>query len=140
MRYAPALMMTLGTLAGCGGTTAPLPSTQAARAAVEMGLNAWKDGRPSASLAEAKPGVDFVDFQWKEGKALSDYAILSDATGQGTQTVTVALSLKGEPPARQVQYMVFGSDPVHILRDEDYARAMNMDNSPAPPKKAGRRR
>jgi hypothetical protein len=34
--------------------------------------------------------------------------------------------------------MVLGLDPTRIFRDEDYNRAMNMDDAPAPAKK-GRR-
>ena len=30
--------------------------------------------------------------------------------------------------------MVLGLDPVRIFRDEDYDRAMNMDNAPVPAK------
>jgi hypothetical protein len=34
--------------------------------------------------------------------------------------------------------MVFGIDPVRIYRDEDFTRAMKMDNNPSPSKKRQR--
>ena len=34
--------------------------------------------------------------------------------------------------------MVLGLDPIRIYRDEDFNRAMNMDNAPAPTTKARR--
>ena len=69
---------------------------------------------------------------------LTDYALGEEAPGQGTQTFSATLTLKGEPAAKEVQYMVLGLDPIRIYRDEDFNRAMNMDNAPAPTTK-GRR-
>jgi hypothetical protein len=125
-------------LAGCGGGSAPLPSTVAVRQALQASLDAWKAGKPASSLSESKPSIEFVDFEWKAGKVLSEYTLGEETPGQGTQTVAATLTLKGDPAARKVQYMVLGLEPIRIYRDEDFNRAMNMDNAPAPLTKARR--
>jgi hypothetical protein len=133
----PALLLFLiapGLLAGCGGGSAPLPSTPLARQALQTSLDAWKAGKPASSLTNEKPGIEAVDFEWKSGKVLSEYTLGEEIPGQGTQTVSVSLTLQGEPAAKTVQYMILGLDPVRIFRDEDYNRAMNMDNAPTPTK------
>lgn len=124
----------MAALAGCGSGAAPLPTVKDARQALTDGLTAWKAARPSSSLAEVTPKIDFVDFEWKAGKVLSDFTIGSDAADQGTQIFSVSLTVAGEPKAKDVKYMVLGLDPVHIYRDEDYTRAMNMEDGPAPSK------
>lgn len=139
MRPGRSLLILLATLAGCGGGSAPLPSVEAAKQALQSSLDAWKAGRPASSLTEGKPRIEAVDFEWKSGKVLESYTLGAQASEQGTQTFAASLKLKGEPAAKDVKYMVLGLDPVHIYRDEDYTRAMNMDNAPATPKPKSRR-
>ncbi len=128
-------------LAGCGGGgPAPLPSVADARQALQTALDAWKAGKPAASLQAEGAKIEATDFEWKAGKALIDYAVRGESTGEGTQTFDVTLTLKGDPGPKEVKYMILGMDPVHIYRDEDFTRAMNMDNNPATPKKAKGRR
>ena len=138
MRLLPIGLIAATALAGCGGGSAPLASTNAARQALRTSLDAWKAGKPASSLAAEKPSIEAVDFEWKAGKVLTDYALGDEAPGQGTQTLSATLTLKGEPAARNVRYMVLGLDPVRIYRDEDFRRAMNMDNAPSTPGRATR--
>ena len=119
-------------LAGCGDGSAPLPSTAASRQALQASLDAWKAGKPASTLSAEKPTIEVVDFEWKAGRVLADYVIGDETPGQGTQTFSATLTLKGEPAAKSVQYMVLGLDPIRIYRDEDFNRALNMDNAPAP--------
>ena len=48
-----------------------------------------------------------------------------------------AVKLVRVPPAKEeeVIYIVLGAGPLSVFRDEDYERAMNMDNNPAPKKR-----
>jgi hypothetical protein len=132
MRRRALLMIVMAGLAGCGGGSAPLPSTVEARQALQMSLDAWKAGKPAASLVGEKPSIEIVDYEWKAGKVLSDYTLGQEAPGQGVQTFSASLTIKGEPGPKEVKYMILGLDPMRIFRDEDYNRAMNMDNAPAP--------
>jgi hypothetical protein len=123
---------------GCGGGSAPIASTDVARQALRASLEAWKAGKPASSLAAEKPRIEAVDFEWKARKTLSNYEIGEVVSGQGTQTFSATLTIKGEPTAKEVRYMVLGLDPILVFRDEDFERFMNMDNAPSTPKK-GRR-
>jgi hypothetical protein len=127
----------LVALAGCGRGSAPLPTSAAARQALQVALDAWKAGKPASSLAQREPKIDAVDFEWRAGEALMGYSVGADARGQGTQTISASLTLKGQPP-KEVKYMVFGIDPVRIYRDEDFTRAMNMENNPSPSRRGKR--
>jgi hypothetical protein len=138
MRRRALFLITLAALVGCGGGPAPLPSTVEARQALQMSLDAWKTGKPAASLVGEKPSIEIVDYEWKAGKVLSDYTLGQEAPGQGVQTFSASLTIKGEPGPKEVKYMILGLDPMRIFRDEDYNRAMNMDNAPAPANKTRR--
>lgn len=126
-------LLATAALVGCGQGSAPIPSAVEGREALRASLDAWKAGKPASSLAGGKPSIEAVDFEWKAGKVLSDYALGAEASGQGTQTFAATLTLKGQPTPKAVQYMVLGLDPIRIYRDEDFNRALNMDNAPAPP-------
>ena len=130
MRLRSLLLIALAILAGCGGGSAPLPSRDSARQALRTSLDAWKAGRPPSSLAGEKPSIEIVDFEWNARKVLADYSLGQEASGQGVQALSASLTIKGEPGPKEVKYMVLGLDPMRIFRDEDYNRAMNMDNAP----------
>jgi predicted small lipoprotein YifL len=136
MRPRISLLIALATLAGCGGGSAPLPPAAVARQALQASLDAWKAGKTSSSLIEGEPAIEAVDFEWKAGKVLSDYTLGEEATGQGVQTLSASLTIQGEASPKEVKYMILGLAPTRIFRDEDYNRAMNMDNSPAPIKQS----
>lgn len=122
---------------GCSNRSAPLPTGTAARQALETALDAWKTGQSPSSLVQRQPSIEVVDFQWSSGEALIAYSLGRDVPGQGTQTISASLTLKGHP-SKDVKYMVFGTNPLQIYRDEDFTRAMNMENNPAPSRKPKR--
>jgi hypothetical protein len=130
--FLPLSLGVMVAISGClgGGGSAPLPSTATAREALQKSLDTWKAGKPSSSLVGEKPSIDAVDFEWKAGKVLTDFAIGEESPGQGTQTLSATLTIKGVEAPRKVQYMVLGLDPVRIYRDEDFHRALNMDDAP----------
>jgi hypothetical protein len=124
----------LAALAGCGGGNAPLPSASEARTALQAALDAWKDGKPASSLAESKPPVEAVDHDWVAGKALESFVIGEETSGDGNKTFATSITLKGSTAPQDVRYMIFGRQPIHVYRDEDFSRMSNMENNPAPPK------
>ena len=140
MRLRLSILIALAGLTGpgCGGGSAPLPSHDAARKALTGSLEAWKAGKPASTLAAEKPSIEAVDFEWKAGKILTDFTLGDESPGQGTQTLGATLTLKGEKAPKAVQYMILGLDPVRIYRDEDFRRALNMDNAPGPAAKSRR--
>mgnify|MGYP006972406000 CR=1 FL=1 len=116
-------------VAGCAGESAPVPETENAKAALRQALETWKAGKPASLLASSTPKIDVVDFDWRGNAVLTDFQIGGEESGQGTRTLAASITLKGKP-SRNVKYMVLGSDPIQIYREEDFLRAMNMENNP----------
>jgi hypothetical protein len=137
MRARTLFVTGLAALAGCWGGSAPLPTSTKARQALEVALDAWKAGKPASSLAGSEPKIEPVDFEWRAGETLTGYSLGADTRGEGTQTITASLTLKGQPP-KEVKYMVLGINPLQVYRDEDFTRAMNMENNPSPSRKRQR--
>jgi len=139
MRPRILLALSFFALAGCGGSGAAIvPTENEARQALETTLNAWKSGQPIASLAQGTPKVEANDFEWEAGKKLADFSIGSESPGVGTKNFSVKLTI-APSETKDVTYMILGKDPFRILRDEDYERAMNMENRPGPARGKGKR-
>ena len=129
-------------LAGCGESAARFkPAGTTARAALELALNAWKNGESADTLASGVPPVQAVDSHWRAGRKLASFEIVKEEPGETDQRFSVRLiedgpGAKGKlksapaPAAAEVTYVVIGHDPVWVYRDEDYARLLNMDDSP----------
>jgi hypothetical protein len=129
-------------IAGCGwsGQGRYTPTEDEARRSLEAALTAWREGRSSAQI-EANPPVRVVDSVWLAGQQVDSFQILGESSGDyGTRRFTVRLSLKKPRGDREVQYIVHGRNPVWVYREDDYQRAMNMDNNPAPPQPKPKRR
>ncbi len=139
MRPRRLILLAFVALAGCGGGgAAVVPSADEARQALETTLNAWKSGQPISSLSGGTPKIEANDFEWESGKKLADFSIGSESPGVGTKNFSVTLTL-APGGSKDVTYMILGKDPYRILRDEDYERAMNMENRPGPAKGKGKR-
>jgi len=111
-------------LTGCRSKTEsdfnPPPAT--ARAALETGLRAWKDGgKPGDVAGAAKPAIHAEDPEWGDGRQLREFEILSEEPLGDTPgrvfTVRI-LTDKGAP--HEAKYVVFGIDPVQVFRDSVY--------------------
>ena len=132
--YGKAVVFVLGYAAslafvGCGPGVTPLPSASQAREAVQVALEAWKGGRDPESLKTATPPVAPVDFDWKAGKTLVDFAIGPEETVQGTKAFAVKLTLSPDV-VKDTRYMVLGQNPFQMYREEDFQRMLNMENDP----------
>ncbi len=139
MRLQSFALIVVSTLAGCaGGGTAPIPSNNEARQALQTTLDAWKSAQSADSLETGSPKIEAVDFDWKAGKKLTEYSIGEESPGEGTKTLAVKLTLQ-PGGTKDVTYMVLGRDPIRVYRDEDFQRMLNMEDDPATAKKKGRR-
>jgi hypothetical protein len=140
-------------LAGCGsGYAKYTPTHSEARTALETALKTWAAGRPSASI-EATPPIRVVDSAWRDGKRLDAFEVLGEEDGgDGTKQFTVRLTLASAPNGKkaatpdrskkdqEVRYVVHGRDPIWVYSADDFRRVLDMDNNPAPPRPATRRR
>jgi hypothetical protein len=120
----------------CGPSTNP--SADAARTALATALDAWRDGKKPADLAELTPPVQVIDSEWAGGRKLASYQIVRETPSETDKRFVVKLTYAAPPAEAEVVFIMVGSEPVSVFRDEDYDRSMNMDNSPTPTKKRRR--
>lgn len=116
-----ALLLLLWT-AGCGGGPGRLDRPLADQSLVRC-LNAWKEGRPAAALADESPAIICVDDDWAAGAKLTGFEILhGSAVEDGFNVhVRVALQLQddqGRDVAREVPYVVGTSPQITVFRDQ----------------------
>ena len=121
--------------AGCGSDTARYaPTRDVARKSLEAALTAWREGRPIGALEGDTPPVRVVDSSWRSGEKLEAFQVLGEGDADGRKEFTVRLTMKQPRGESQARYVVHGRDPVWVYRGEDFARAMDMDNQPEPPR------
>ena len=120
--------------AGCGRSRPPeAPPADAARAALVAALDAWKGGKPPGQL-DGPPRVNAVDPDWQRGLPLEGYEVLGDEAGAGLRTFTARLTLGGPTRQQESRYVVFGKEPVNVMREEDFQRNANMEDAPPAPR------
>jgi hypothetical protein len=117
-------------LPGCGQSGAHVPSEKDARQALEASLTAWREGRPSTSLAASTPAVHPADYRWQAGEALEGFEILKEEPGETEKRFLVKVKMKKASSAKESRYMVLGSGPFWVYHEDDYTRLLSMDNNP----------
>ncbi len=113
----------LALAAGCARQAEPetfVPDPADARQAVAAALEAWKKGQPPGTVEGSSPRVQLVDGQRKPGQKLLEYQILGNDHGKGPITFLVRVTLDDPPEEQKVRFVVFGIDPLWVMRQEDY--------------------
>lgn len=120
------------TLTGCGKSTASyIPKTDAAREALKLALDAWKNGQSADPAGKLPSGatVRAIDFEWARGKKLASYEVVKELPTEanaGPRKLAVKLNYAdGTPPAEAI-YFVVGIDPLQVCREQDYERTFGM--------------
>lgn len=115
----------------CSSPSTPVPPAEVARAALETSLTAWRDGKKPADTAKNEPPIQSVDSDWNNGKKLSSFEILREEPSDTDKRFVVKLKYQSPATESEVTYVVLATQPVGVFREEDYTRAMNMDNNPS---------
>jgi hypothetical protein len=110
------------------------PTADRARSALEAALTAWTEGKKPGLIAGTDPPVQAVDNDWTNGRKLAGFEILGEQPSESDKRFVVKLNYADAAAAVQAVYVVLGVSPVHVFREEDFARTMNMDNNPVPKK------
>ena len=98
-------------------------------------------GRPAhGSIEGSSPPVWVVDSNWQSGEKLEAFQVLGEDDVDGSKQFTVRLTMKEPRGETEARYVVHGRDPIRVYRGEDFARAMDMDNQPEPPRARRRTR
>ena len=144
MRRWPAVALVLAV--GCSDPAADparyYPPPDRAQAALETALTAWRNGSPYGAVpGTADPVVQFIDARQAQGQKLQGFTVLGLAPGDGPRVYTVKLTFSGTAEPVRTRYVVFGVDPVWVMRHEDYEQMNHWDHpmpKDAPAKSAGR--
>jgi hypothetical protein len=121
MLAAAGFLCTVG--AGCSNKSYDkyVPSQDKAREALEVTLNAWRDGKKPGGVDGAPVQVQAVDSHWQQGEKITGYEI------QGPRVFSVQLTMQ-RPPGKQVtvRYFVVGKEPLWVYREDDYKAPAGM--------------
>lgn len=127
-------------VAGCrarpGAGQAAVPSEEAACQALQVVLDAWRDG-VSGPLRTTTTAVEVADQHRKPGQRLRKYTILGPAPGDVPRCFAVRLFLEGPTEELRARYIVVGTNPMWVFRYEDYEMMVHWmcseDEQAAPP-------
>lgn len=110
---------------GCtgGGHARFIPSVESAREAVEMTLQAWKEGQPFQAISDFEPAIQPVDSRWQQGRKLLEFEILKELEVDGTKQIQVRIKLEGKSAAEETTYVVLGQDPLYVYWLTDYEQS-----------------
>jgi hypothetical protein len=126
---------------GCGGRGPSSAEDLASpREALEAALTSWQKGESAGQLAVRSTPVHAVDHQWLAGVGLERFEIRSEEESgkegdPDATTFTVTLALKKPAKETQARYVVVGTSPVWVYREEDFQRLRkdDKDSRPASP-------
>ena len=120
-----AFSLALATVAGCGGKnyTPPAEADPAvARSALEKALDCWRLRITPEELGKADPAITVADYDWRDGRRLIEFQILSGEQPLGT-SVHWPVRLKvvqanGREQWLDVTYIVSTNPIIHISRQD----------------------
>lgn len=124
-RRAPVACVALAValaVAGCGDAPkAPRVNTEAARAALQQTLEAWKSGKTPQSLKESSPAITAQDMDWEAGQKLLGFEVLGEGKDDDANVrIPVELTIEGKGGKEQrkkVSYVVGTSPAVTVFRE-----------------------
>ena len=119
------LVLLLASGCGSGGSVSSYrPTGQSAKAALTTALDAWKSGRAKpGAIDNTKPVIQIQDQVWDSGRKLKDFQIGEEKpVADGPTRFQVKLTFDGDPANEEVEYVVFGKDPLWVCRDKDYQK------------------
>ena len=111
------------------------PPADRARTALEASLNAWREDKKPGNVAGTDPPVQVADNDWSNGRKLTAFEILREQPSEADKRFVVKLTYARPTAVTEAVYVVLGANPIAVFREEDYARALNMENTPTPKKK-----
>jgi hypothetical protein len=97
-----------------------VPEPGAGRAAVAAALDSWKRGEPTDAVVAKRPEVHVVDKQRRPGQRVTAYEIIGEFPAENARGYAVRLTYDDTAEKALVRYLVVGTDPIWIFRQEDY--------------------
>jgi hypothetical protein len=122
---------------GCGGSpngnATPLPDPSAARQAMNAALESWKVGRPTGHVEPGSPRIQLNDSFRKPGQILDRYEILGQIAGERAISFVVKATLSNPSEVETIRFLLLGTDPVIVFRQEDYELLSHFEHKMDPP-------
>lgn len=118
------LILASGCGSGGGSVSSYQPTGQSAKEALTTALDAWKSGREApGTIANVKPALEVQDSVWGSGRKLKEFQIGDEQVSPGNPTrFKVKLTFADEPTTADVEYVVFGKDPIYVCHENDYKK------------------
>jgi hypothetical protein len=104
-----------------------VPADSTAQLALETALTVWQTSGATGQVQESGPAIHLLDSQHQPGQTLAGFEILGNAAGDAERCYTVRLCLKGPHEEVRTRYVVFGDDPLWVVRYEDYEMIIHWD-------------
>jgi hypothetical protein len=114
------LLVAIGCAQTPDGSKTPLPTPADARAAMEAALECWKAGKPTGRREPTTPPVQIMDSFRKPGQTVEGWEILGQTTGERAVAMTVRVRLSQPEATETIRFLLLGTDPVLVFRQEDY--------------------
>jgi hypothetical protein len=120
----------IGFAAGCtkGKNSDFVPPEARAQEFLNQALTSWKNGKPPGVVQESGPRIDLHDTHFKPGQTLADFTILGPTAGDADRCFAVRLKFANPVEEVRVRYVVFGADPISVMRYEDYEMLSHWDH------------
>lgn len=128
----PALLLGCILVVGCSRAPDParfIPAETDSRTALEKALESWKSNGIRGQIPESSsPVLHLIDSTVPENKRLSRFEVLGVAPGDGPRVYTVKLTFEKSTSETKARYVVFGLDPIWIMRQEDFDMMTHWDH------------
>jgi hypothetical protein len=121
------LLLTVGSCASRRNVEDYVPELDQSRHALEMALEAWRQGRPTGLLTDGPPAVCVVDSHRRPEQVLRSYKILGQTPGEGPRCFAVRLYLENPTEEQKARYLLVGIDPLWVYRHEDYEMMIHWE-------------
>jgi hypothetical protein len=97
-----------------------IPPPEAARGAVTLVMDGWRKGLTPDQTVGKAPEVHVVDKHRLPDQHLAQYEILGEVTAENARAFAVRVVFEGSDEPQVVRYIVVGTDPMWVFRQEDY--------------------
>src|SRR5262245_37664235 len=124
------LTVGLMSVLGCGRRTSSdqfVPSSGAARDALEAALTAWRNGEQPGAI-HSTPVVQVVDTHRSLDRPLQSFEILGEVGSDCGRCFSVRISLENPSEEQKVRFLIIGIDPLWVFREEDYTMLSHWDH------------
>ncbi len=125
-------LVAIGCARAPDGSATPLPKPADARAAMEAALGCWKAGRPTGRRESTTPPVQIMDSFRKPGQSVDGWEILGQTTLERAVAMTVRVKFTRPEATETIRFLLLGTDPVLVFRQEDYDLMSHFDHKMDP--------